>query len=461
MVENAIEELTRNRCKTHLFLVSMNNVMEFSFSDNLIFDTEELIIYKNKKSDCVKQELKRDFNIDDIFESRINSIQNKCVESAGVVPSFNCNLRCVYCSQSSTDGKKDLDFKSFKIYINEIVQKRLIYSIINQEEPHLDLYFTGGGEPTYNWELFSNCVEYAKKICKTHNISLNLHITTNAYFTNEKALYISKNFSSVMISYDGNNDTNLRNRTGSLPEDIQNIICKNIKSISKNTDVTIRTTLMPSDFKLMREFTENIFNEFKYIKNLDYNPVFPVGRALRLNENKDYDSMNLFLNNYLYLSDRNSENDIKITTPIISAEPTLFGCGGLSIMPSEYWLFPDNKIRTCVDSYGSSVIVGEIQDGEFKYLKVDSDIFTEDILKNSNICNNCIALPVCGYGCPLKRLRDRKNDTDYSKKECDLQRKYWEIILEKLTHKNYYRGWHSRKEINGQSELFYINYIGD
>ena len=133
MVENAIEELTRNRCKTHLFLVSMNNVMEFSFSDNLIFDTEELIIYKNKKSDCVKQELKRDFNIDDIFESRINSIQNKCVESAGVVPSFNCNLRCVYCSQSSTDGKKDLDFKSFKIYINEIVQKRLIYSIINQE----------------------------------------------------------------------------------------------------------------------------------------------------------------------------------------------------------------------------------------------------------------------------------------------------------------------------------------
>lgn len=436
--------------------------MLYNISDDYIFDSENLTIYKSNNRINVMKEEKfkfKDKYFKDKYIKNSSSIINRCVNSAGVVPTFNCNLRCVYCSQSSTEGKKDLDFKDFKIFLEEIIRKRLIYSVVNKEPPSLELYFTGGGEPTYNWLLFYNCVEYAKKACEINNICLKLHITTNAYFNEDKLKYLCENFYSVMISYDGNDEINIKNRFRHKSIDVQNNIKYNIYNLSKSTDVTIRTTVLPSDFKSMATIASNIIKEFPDIINIDFNPVFPAGRALKL-KCSDEDNYNLFLRNFIELSKNNKSNRIKVTTPIFSVDPIEFGCGGVANIASEYWLFPDSKIRTCVDSYGSSVIIGKINEGMLEYEDLSTDIFREDIKKNSLKCQKCIAFPVCGFGCPLKRIRDFQNGTNYMEKECELQRDYWKYVLNQLVERGSCRGWIAESAYN-REDFLSLKYIGE
>lgn len=435
-------------------------------NEHNFFDSANMTIFNNSnfKNNSYDYQNKENKLVDSNIEEKYlynDTCANKSISSAGAVPTFNCNLRCSYCSQSSSSGKKDLDIKNFKIYVEEIIKKRLIYSMINKDKPYLDFYFTGGGEPTFNWNLFCNCVDLLNDMCSKNDMTLNLHMTTNAYFSREKADYISKHFKAVMISYDGTDMLNTRNRLNEFDDTIANTIKENIKYISERIDVTIRSTLFAHEFKYMRDIRDNISNNFPCVKNLDINPVFPVGRALNVEIAKDGKFMKQFLENFIDLSEGNDINRLNVNTPILSIEPVEFGCGGLCNIASEYWLFPDNKIRTCVDSYDNSVIIGEIRDYKFIYNNITKDAFKEDIMNNIAKCNNCIALPVCGYGCPLKRIRDINNGTNYVEAECEIEKEYWKFVLNELIKRKKYRKWELVEDIYMDKKIKRVKYVGD
>lgn len=431
--------------------------MLFRLDNQFLFDSINMLIFKDDNNifDMNNQHLKCENK--KILKKEKIDLKNKFVDAAGVIPTFNCNLRCKYCSQSSTEGKKDLDFNNFKAFINEIIRKKIIESILNSSMPILRIYFTGGGEPTYNWELFKLCVEYIVSSSKRYGLSYDLHVTTNGCFDHKKSIFISNYFSNVMISYDGTDSINLKNRLNGNKVNNLEIIKNNIFFLSKKTNVTLRSTVFPFDFKNMNSIYENIVMLFPKVKYIDFNPVLPVGRALKY----DYDYENnikTFLYSYLNLTN-NHKLTVPVTTPILSSEPVELGCGGVSSIASEYWLFPDNIIRTCSDSYDNSVDIAKVENGKFIYFDLFGDIFEDNINSNIKRCQKCIALPVCGYGCPLKRIRDAKNSTNYSLSECSLEQYYWMYVLKNTLKYGKYKNWILEPIKSGQKSVFKVLFI--
>lgn len=115
------------------------------------------------------------------------------------------------------------------MFIKDIIKKRTIKKLLTKKNDPLIINFTGGGEPTYEWDLLKNAVAFVRRQCADNNIPLYLKMTTNGMLSNEQIKFISENFNELMISYDGLSEIQNSNR-----------ICPNTKDTSSMVEHTIR-----------------------------------------------------------------------------------------------------------------------------------------------------------------------------------------------------------------------------
>ena len=133
-----------------------NDVFELRENGKNIFYND----YSNCISTCISNVLSKPKenvkNIDDEFYLKI-------------VPSNACNLSCKYCFSYG-------DRQTGEILEYEAVQET-IKSIVRGGWKNISISFTGGGEPTLNFEFIKKCVESLQSY---KNIRYNL--TTNGLF---------------------------------------------------------------------------------------------------------------------------------------------------------------------------------------------------------------------------------------------------------------------------------------
>lgn len=118
-----------------------------------------------------------------------------------------CNLSCVYCygvdGEYGLRGKMDEQtaFKSVDFLIKE-----------SRDRKKIGIGFFGG-EPLLNYPLMKNVVKYAKEKAKINEKRITFSITTNGTkFTPEVNDYLNENNFSVIVSFDGNQEVQDKNR---------------------------------------------------------------------------------------------------------------------------------------------------------------------------------------------------------------------------------------------------------
>lgn len=445
--------------------------------DNFIFDSEELLLYEHTlaEEECDKLASLCSANncynsiLTDLEYARCHqkSFKNRPVIRAGIVPSYNCNLHCNYCSQSSDENSCfSLGIEDILVFLNDIIRKQVMTSLVMKESPTLNLYFTGGGEPTYDWNLFVQMIDVIEKKCQDNRIKLQLGMTTNGLLNHSQYEYIGNHFNSVLVSYDGCPEVQDKNRksangicvSGEIEAALAYFVRHNLRTV-------IRTTIWPEDFSRMTEMLDYISEHFAGLYSWDINPVTFAGRAAEIIESEkgsfaQANFVERFVNLLQYAKKRKSS--LRITTPLLVHEPVNVNCGGGGYNTQGLWLFPDKKITTCIDSSDIVTVVGRIDGNSIHYYDHFSDPLLDMFIERYKSCRDCIAFKVCGGGCPIKHIRNQQSTSGTLKWECSMQIAYWKYVLQELLKNGEYFGWKletPKSFVNSSSRVFQLVYL--
>ena len=429
--------------------------------NNYLFDSQRLIFYPKDLSQSDVERINSVIVANDNYETLSSELckldadnlnaRYSLPTTAGICLTYKCQLKCNYCSFESNSDGMELDIQSIHTFVNFLIRNVLVKKIATKKTDPLTIYFTGGGEPTFNWELFEGTVEYIKNKCIEKGINYYLHLTTNGVLNDNQVDYIAHNFSSIMVSFDGSPTVQDTNRKANGVFRTSQIVSKTLLKLDElNAPYTIRTTIWQHDFDKMYEMVDYIYSNFKNNKGWSVSPILVTGRAVEntndeyLNEER-YNFIECFVSAADYAKNKYMANNMSIK--LFPNSQTDILCGSCYI--ANPWLLPDKTICTCLEGKNNIPVIGYINNGRVVLLEKYEDKLLKEYRKRfmSTSCNKCIAFRFCRSGCPLKFIEDEYSGKEYSSWVCHMTRFYWIYVFQQVLSGKKVFGW-SVKQIN-------------
>jgi len=179
-----------------------------------------------------------------------------------------CNLRCTYCYNC----KERASLKEQTLPLH-IAKAGVDYFFSSNKSRHIRFY--GPGEPTQEFELMKDIVDYARIIAGDH---LTVEIQTNGCFNEIIREWMIENINIIWISFDGEPDIQNSNRPCEGGKPSSPVIEDNIKWLYKNKKsnnlmVGSRVTITDANARRQRQTID-------YLKSLGISyiwtdPLFP------------------------------------------------------------------------------------------------------------------------------------------------------------------------------------------
>ena len=190
--------------------------------DDMVYDI--IALYENNSEDKIIEELKDKYPVEDIkeacseiaelkeagqlftediYEPYIDSFKDRptVVKALCLHIAHDCNLACKYCfaEEGEYHGRRAL--MSF-----EVGKKALDFLVANSgSRRNLEVDFFGG-EPTMNFEVVKQLVEYGRSLEEEHNKKFRFTLTTNGILLNDEILdFANKEMGNIVLSIDGGN----------------------------------------------------------------------------------------------------------------------------------------------------------------------------------------------------------------------------------------------------------------
>ncbi len=318
-----------------------------------------------------------------------------------VNPTNKCNLRCKYCMASSGEEQSN----TIKISLD--FAKKGIYDALNgypTGHKAKILRFFSPGEPTQEFEIMRQCVEYAKSI----NPYIELELQTNGLFqTEEDTKWIGENFTVVWFSLDGPKEINDKWRPDEYGKGRTDEIERNMQIVRENGAYTgVRSTVVPEMFNKQNEMVE-YYNDL----GINYLCLNPIIRAIKRH---DVGNQEVTVNDIMDFSvgfvdayKRGKELGVTVVSSLTFNfnEATNIACRSCVPMPQ---LNPDGSVSSC-DMALYKDTKQELQcfiygqwNSETKNIEYDMEkiiVLRNRVLENLPKCLDCEVKEFCAGGC--------------------------------------------------------------
>jgi len=353
--------------------------------------------------------------------SELKSILDTKKASLTLLPTLDCNLRCIYCYSKGGENKINMTKNIAKSAINYI--KSL------SDSDSLELGFHGGGEPLMNFNTVAFAANYSKEIFKEVYITL----TTNGTVSKSKLEWIIDNCDMVRISNDG------------LAQDIQRPIARG-KNSSQIVENNLKS-IIGSDVRSMVQcvVTEKTISTMKdsirYFHNLGLKYV-KLEPAYVTNWTRGEQNMNpivgTFVDTLLETLDMivDENLDMKIDTGLFS-RPTLGAyCG---VHGSNFIVTPEGYVSSCPEVglknheladtmiYAKLTEDGNLESDEKKLSKLKMMHFS-----NYPKCSDCDLKLVCRSGCSAKNINEKGFSYQPSEVACKMEKLFVPELLSRI-----------------------------
>lgn len=179
-----------------------------------------------------------------------------------------CNLRCEYCYNS-----KQRERKNEQTLSEHIAKAGIDYFFSTNPSRHIRFY--GPGEPTQEFNLLKNIVEYARQKAGSE---LSTEIQTNGCFNKDVCKWILDNINIVWISFDGTPEIHDKNRHYENGIPSSPTIERNVKWLienkcNQNIMVGARVTITDANVNKQKEIVDYFYS--LGITNIWTDPIFP------------------------------------------------------------------------------------------------------------------------------------------------------------------------------------------
>lgn len=202
-----------------------------------------------------------------------------------------CNLRCVYCY----NREERMSYKEQSLSL-DIAKEGIDYFFSTNSSRHIRFY--GPGEPTEEFELMKEIVEYGQKKAPG---CLTTELQTNGCFNEKVRLWISNNINIVWVSFDGEPDIQNANRPCANGKPSSPIIEKNVIYLTENATngfmIGARVTI--TNLNVCRQ--KQLIDYFSGlgIKYIWTDPLFPsVGKIPVCDDEEKRDSYDFDMDKY-------------------------------------------------------------------------------------------------------------------------------------------------------------------
>ena len=420
--------------------------------DDYIFDTERLIFYSRFLTDSivntinnefVKEDISRLYYILDNLETSNMSLYGKFPTTGIICPTNNCQLACAYCSNnSSCNNISSLSTQDVLALAKYLSKNQKIKQLKTKKNEQVVIYFSGGGEPTFHWDIFVNMVNTLKQYFITNGVSYSFDITTNGILNNDQRHFISSNFNNVMLSYDGISSLQNFNRPLRGINDSSSIVEESLLFFSHTVPTRVRTTLWPDKINYLTIIADNIYSNFSNIVEWSILPVNNTGRAIENGSQEMYDCnkynfADAFINICKYVNERYGKDNV--VSPTFNNNLVPIYCGSSNV--KSLTLMPNKTLVTCMEETSHMPIVGIIDNGTINIFESYTDDLMAVTKEKFTECKHCLAYPFCRGGCPAKFLRDSEYRIHSATWDCQMIINYWTIIFKELLKGNDFMGW--------------------
>lgn len=342
----------------------------------------------------------------------------------------DCNLRCKYCFASTGDfgqGRMLMDYETGKKAIDFLIDK-------SGDRYFLELDFFGG-EPSLNFDVVKQIVEYARSREEECNKKFRFTITTNGiHLTDDMIDFINKEMYNVVLSIDGRKEVNDRMRVKVDGSGSYDIITKNFKRIvdkrPKDKDWYVRGTYT----KYNLDFSEDVMHLYDLgFEQISVEPVmadskepYAITEADLPKIFKEYEILSekianirksgKFINFFHFMLDLDQGP---------CAIKRLRGCG----CGNEYVaITPDGDIYPCHQFVGiEDYKMGNLHDGTFDLDMKDS--FAHAHVYTKPECKKCWAKFYCSGGCNANNYIYAGDIHNAHKLSCQIQKKRLECAI--------------------------------
>lgn len=350
-------------------------------------------------------------------ESCTKSVKITNNASIGLITSFDCNLRCIYCYSRGGDTKEIIPF--------EIGTSAIKYAAKNNNYQHLDLYLVGGGEPLLHFGLVSRLIDFAKSLCK----SVKIHVVTNGTFKKEVLEWLIKHNADIRISYDG--VMHDKQRPFANGKKSSKIIIDNIRSLVLNgLRPTIQCIITRYGLNTIKSTIEEMIDigvEMIKIEPALSTDVSRMGKELEPSP-KQY--ANSLLDAIRYTAD--SGYNLQIDTGYFSSPSDNYYCG----VANNKTVTPHGLITACVevsrptDPYSDLMIYGSVEKNSFKFdNKKIENLSLLHCSKQLGGCQKCNLKLLCQGGCPMANIWSSGMPLKKSKFTCEIEHEFLPKIL--------------------------------
>lgn len=253
-----------------------------------------------------------------------------------------CNLRCVYCYGNSDSSGDDMKIEIGKVAIDTIIENSS-----KLRKGYIGVGFHGGGEPSLNWDVLVDTIEYAQERCKVGNIKLHSEICTNGVLTEEKVTWLANHIDNIVVSIDGSPEIQNAQRPFAGGAASFEYVAKTIDildSIGKHYGFRVTATALSSSG--LTDIYKFLTTRFHPIA-VCIEPLFVCGRCFYSHfESPTYE---IFTKNLIEIFDKTLHSDVPVQYSggrLYSLGTSFCGSAG-----NNFFVTPRGEVTACLEVF--------------------------------------------------------------------------------------------------------------
>jgi uncharacterized protein len=319
-----------------------------------------------------------------------------------LLPSEDCNFRCVYCSQEFKRGSMAPAVRRGVI--------NLVKSKISTIKSLKIRWF--GGEPLLGYDAIEEIAPALKSMADEAEVTITSGITTNGFLlTEERAkAMLQSGIRDYQITIDGAGELHDRHRPlkegGSTYEYIVNNLVR-MKNFVEPFNVGIRVNFDKTNVACMEPLFDSLARRLECDQRfrLDFYPVGKWGGAQ--DDQLEVCGQRDIINSKATLADEARKRGLKTESLAVGLDP--FGdmvC--YAARPFNFVVGADGKLMKCtvvLDTLESNIVGHLMESGQMKLKDAVLAPWIRPYFRSDASCSKCFFTPVCqGASCPLPRI---------------------------------------------------------
>ncbi len=342
-----------------------------------------------------------------------------------------CNLRCTYCYASAGDTPT-------KYMPLEVAKRGIDFVAGNaakRQAPYFEIAYHGGGEPSVNWRVMTESLDYAKQRAAALGLEVRAGSATNGVMNDAQIDWVIANLNSVNVSFDGLPSAHDRHRLTVLGQGSSHLVMHTIRRFDEaNFPYGLRVTVTHDQIANLPDSIEFICANFR-VEQIQVEPAYQLGRWTTAPTAETED----FIAAYREAQQRAHRygREISYSAARLGALTNHF-CG---VSQDSFALSPDGNVSACYETFSEDNPWAKVffygapekEAGKYRFNLPVLNNLRGLAVQHREFCQGCFAKWTCAGDCYHKALTISGDEEFQGSDRCHITRELTkDQILEKI-----------------------------